>query len=179
MYFDTGGVFFWDETVFLNQRKRPETNSRHSPTNRGSPKCSSFSISSGRSPAKIILKRWASGRPSNDRGSSSYSCVVFAAQALGAYRTCCATGPGDDFVCGPIKGIAMARRRNAEDINDLRIRAQAYRPMTISEKRDRAVRRVVLKTRQLKVPVNVRPLGEADPGPAGFNWVEIDFKQTH
>jgi len=30
MYFDTGGVFFQDETVFLNQRKRPETKLRAS-----------------------------------------------------------------------------------------------------------------------------------------------------
>jgi hypothetical protein len=30
MYFDTGGVFFRDETVFLNQRKRPETKLRAS-----------------------------------------------------------------------------------------------------------------------------------------------------
>jgi hypothetical protein len=26
MYFDTGGVFFRDETVFLGPRKHPETN---------------------------------------------------------------------------------------------------------------------------------------------------------
>ena len=30
MYFDTGGVFFQDETVFLDQRKRPETKLRAS-----------------------------------------------------------------------------------------------------------------------------------------------------
>ncbi len=73
----------------------------------------------------------------------------------------------------------MVRRRNAEDINDLRIPAQAYRPMTVSEETDRAVRWVALKTHQLKVPVNVWVLREADPGPAGFDWIEIDFKQTH
>jgi hypothetical protein len=28
MYFDTGGVFFQDETVFPSPRKHPETNSR-------------------------------------------------------------------------------------------------------------------------------------------------------
>jgi hypothetical protein len=38
-------------------------------------KCSSFSILSGCNPAKIILKRWASRRLSNDRGFSSYSRI--------------------------------------------------------------------------------------------------------
>lgn len=87
-------------------------------------------------------------------------------------------GPGDDFVCGPIRGIAMVRRRNAEDIETLRIPAQAYRAMTVAEHTDRTVGWVVYKTHQLKVPVDVRPLGGTDPGPAGFDWVEIDFKQT-
>ena len=89
------------------------------------------------------------------------------------------TGPGDDFVCGPIRGIAMVKRRNAEDINDLRIPAQAYRAITVAEQTDRTVGWVVYETHQLKVPLNVRSLGGTDPGPAGFNWVEIDLKKTH
>jgi hypothetical protein len=72
----------------------------------------------------------------------------------------------------------MVRRRNAEDINDLRIPAQAYRAMTVAEKGDCTVRWVVFKTHQLKVPINVRPLSGTDPGPAGFDWVEIDLEQT-
>ena len=63
----------------------------------------------------------------------------------------------------------MVRRRNAEDINDLRILEQT----------DRTVGWVVYETHQLKVPLNVRSLGGTDPGPAGFNWVEIDLKKTH
>ena len=86
------------------------------------------------------------------------------------------SGPGDDFVCGPIRGIAMVRRRNAEDMNDGRVPAQAYRATTVAEQTDRTVGWVV---HQLKVPLNVRSLGGIDPGPAGFNWVEIDLKQTH
>ena len=70
----------------------------------------------------------------------------------------------------------MVRRRNAEDINDLRIPAQAYRAMTVAEQTDRTVGS---ETHQLKVPLNVRSLGGTDPGPAGFNWVEIDLKKTH
>ena len=89
------------------------------------------------------------------------------------------SGPGDDFVCGPIRGIAMVRRRNAEDITDLRIPAQAYRAMTVAEQTDRTVGWVAYKTHQLKVPLNVRSLSGTDPGSAGFNWVEIDLKKTH
>ena len=46
MYFDTGGVFFRDETVFLSPRKHPETYGWISlaAASRGWPKCNSFSI---------------------------------------------------------------------------------------------------------------------------------------
>ena len=84
-------------------------------------------------------------------------------------------GLGEDFVCGPIRGIAMVRRQNTEDINGPRIPAQA----AIAEKIDRSAGGAVIRTHQLKVPINVRRFGGTDPGPAGFDWVEIDFKQTH
>ena len=48
--------------------------------------------------------------------------------------------------------------------------------MTVAEEPDRAVRWVVFKAHRLTVPADVRPLGWTDPGPAGFNWVEIDLK---
>jgi hypothetical protein len=51
--------------------------------------------------------------------------------------------------------------------------------MTVAEKTDRTVGWVVFKAHLLKVPVKVRPLSGTDPGPAGFDWVEIDLKQTH
>ena len=73
----------------------------------------------------------------------------------------------------------MVTRRNAEGINDPEILIQAYRATTVAEKTDDAVRWVIFKTHQLKVPADVRPLGGTDPGPAGFDWVEIDLKQTH
>ena len=73
----------------------------------------------------------------------------------------------------------MVRRRNAEDMNDRRVPAQAYRATTVAEQTDPAVRWVVFKAHRLKVPGDVQPLGGIDPGPAGFNWVEIDLKQTH
>ena len=73
----------------------------------------------------------------------------------------------------------MVRRWNAEDTNDLKILAHAYRAMTVAEKTDRTVGWVVFKTHQLKAPIDVRPLNGTDPGPAGFNWVEIDLKKTH
>jgi hypothetical protein len=73
----------------------------------------------------------------------------------------------------------MVRRRNAEDVNGLRTPARAYRAMTVAEKTDRTVCWVVFKAHLLKVPVKVRPLSGTDPGSAGFDWVEIDLKQTH
>ena len=33
------------------------------------------------------------------------SLAIFTAHALDAYRTLKPAGPGDDFVCGPIKGM--------------------------------------------------------------------------
>ena len=73
----------------------------------------------------------------------------------------------------------MVRRRNAENTNGLRIAARAYRAMTVAEKTDRTADWVVFKVHLLEVPVTVQPLSGTDPGPAGFDWVEIDFRQTH
>jgi hypothetical protein len=73
----------------------------------------------------------------------------------------------------------MVRRRNAENTNGLRIAARAYRAMTVAENTDRTADWVVFKAHLLEVPVKVQPLSGTDPGPAGFEWVEIDFRQTH
>ena len=56
----------------------------------------------------------------------------------------------------------MVRRRNAENVNGLRIPAQAYRAMTVAEKTDRTVGWVVFKAHLLKVPGKVRPLSGID-----------------
>ena len=40
-------------------------------------------------------------------------------------------GQGEDFVCGPIRGIAMVRRRNAVDSLTIRVRASP-RPTRIA-----------------------------------------------
>ena len=73
----------------------------------------------------------------------------------------------------------MVRRRNAEDITDQGIPAEAYCVMAIAEKRDRFAGETVFKARQLKLFLNVRRSCGTDPGPAGFDWVDIDFRQTH
>ena len=73
----------------------------------------------------------------------------------------------------------MVRRRNAEGITDQRIPAQGYCVMAIAEKTDRFAGEDVFKARQLKFSLNVRRSCGTDPGPAGFDWVDIDFGQTH
>jgi hypothetical protein len=83
------------------------------------------------------------------------------------------TGPGDDFCLWPTRGIAMVRRRNAEDINAATI--QDYRAMAIAAKMDRSAGEAAFEARQLKFSLNVRRSCGTDPGPAGFDWVEIDF----
>jgi hypothetical protein len=72
----------------------------------------------------------------------------------------------------------MVRRRNAEDINGLRVLAQACCAMAVAQKRDGSPVGAVFKAGQLKLFLNVRRSG-GDPGPAGFDWVAIDFNQTH
>ena len=73
----------------------------------------------------------------------------------------------------------MVRRRNAEDIADPTLPGRASRAMAAAEKMDRSVDGVVVNASQLKFSSNVRPSVAIDPGPAGFNWIEIDLKQTH
>jgi hypothetical protein len=89
------------------------------------------------------------------------------------------TGSGEDFVCGPIGEVGMVRRRNAEDTNGLRIPAQACCAEAVAQKRDRSRGGAAFKAGQLKLSLNVRRSCGTDPGPAGFDWVEIDFRQTH
>ena len=72
----------------------------------------------------------------------------------------------------------MVRRRNVVDINDLRIRAQAYRAIAIAANLDRSAGESAFKALQLKLSLNDLSCG-FDPGPAGFDWVEIDFRQAH
>lgn len=73
----------------------------------------------------------------------------------------------------------MVRRRNVVDINGLKIRVQAYRAMAIAANLDRSAGESAFKARQLKFCLNDLRSWAFDPGPAGFDWVEIDFRQTH
>ena len=76
-------------------------------------------------------------------------------------------GQGEDFVCGPIRAIAMVRRRNAVD--SLTIRVRAYRANADHS---------VFKARQSRLFLNLQRSRGTDPGPAGFDWVEIDFSSA-
>jgi hypothetical protein len=69
----------------------------------------------------------------------------------------------------------MVRGRNAEDKNAARITIQDYRAMAIAAKMDRSAGEAAFEARQLKFSLNVRRSCGTDPGPAGFDWVEIDF----
>jgi hypothetical protein len=73
----------------------------------------------------------------------------------------------------------MVRGGNAEDTNGLRIPAQACCAKAVAQKRDRSRGGAAVKAGQLKLSLNVRRSCGTDPGPAGFDWVEIDFRQTH
>ena len=68
----------------------------------------------------------------------------------------------------------MVRRRNRVDVNRLRIRARGYRAMSIAANVDRFAGEPALKAR----PLNLRRSCGTDPGPAGFDWVEIDFSSA-
>ena len=72
----------------------------------------------------------------------------------------------------------MVRRRNAKDI-DPRAPAQGNRAVATAEKMDSSADGVIFKAHPVKVSANVRRLSGADPGPTGFDWVEIDFRHTH
>jgi len=68
----------------------------------------------------------------------------------------------------------MVRRRNRVDISGPRIRARGYRAMSIAANVDRFAGEPVFKAR----PLSVRRSCGTDPGPAGFDWVEIDFSSA-
>jgi hypothetical protein len=68
----------------------------------------------------------------------------------------------------------MVRRRNGVDVNRLRIRARGYRAMSIAANVDRFAGEPAFKAR----PLNLRRSCGTDPGPAGFDWVEIDFSSA-
>ena len=63
----------------------------------------------------------------------------------------------------------MVRRRNAVD--SLTIRARAHRANA-----DRSAGHSVFKARQSRLFLNLQRSRGTDPGPAGFDWVEIDFR---
>jgi|KBSSwiStaDraftv2_1062776.scaffolds.fasta_scaffold5621942_1 hypothetical protein len=68
----------------------------------------------------------------------------------------------------------MVRRRNRVDVSGTRIRARGYRAMSIAANVDRFVGEPVL---QGSAPKRSTFCG-TDPGPAGFDWVEIDFSSA-
>ena len=105
------------------------------------------------------------------------SLAIFAAHALDAYRTGSPAGPGDDFACGPIRGLAMVRRWSTEDEGNRRLSARRYRAKETVEKMDCSGDIAVFKAHQLTSSSDERT--SLDPGPAGFNWIEIDLKQSH
>ena len=65
----------------------------------------------------------------------------------------------------------MVRRRNAVD--SLTIRARAHRANA-----DRSAGHPVFKARQSRLFLNLQRSRGTDPGPAGFDWVEIDFSSA-
>jgi hypothetical protein len=71
----------------------------------------------------------------------------------------------------------MVRRWSAEDASDRRTAARQYRASAIVEKMDCSGDIAVFKAHQLKSSSDERT--SFDPGPAGFNWIEIDLKQSH
>lgn len=71
----------------------------------------------------------------------------------------------------------MVRRWSAEDTGDRQIPARRYRAPATVEKMDCSGGVAVFKTHQLKSSMDER--SSFDPGPAGFNWIEIDLKQSH
>ena len=68
----------------------------------------------------------------------------------------------------------MVRRRNRVDVSGTRIRARGYRAMSIAANVDRFAGELAFKAR----PLNLRHSCGTDPGPAGFDWVEIDFSSA-
>ena len=64
-------------------------------------------------------------------------------------------------------------RRSARELTGLRTRAPRYRAVVRAEKIDCTSSDAVLEANQLKTPSNIRRAAGTDPGPAGFDWVEI------
>ena len=64
----------------------------------------------------------------------------------------------------------MVRRRNAEDINDLKIPAQAYRAMTVAEQTDRTVGWVVYRNTPIESTFE-RPISWRDRSRA--SWFQL------
>jgi hypothetical protein len=93
MYFDTGGVFFQDETVFLNQRKRPETKLRASCLQQtGDGQNATLSRSDlGAVTQPVSRFNGATGGRAMIEASADIlaliSLAIFTAHALDAYRT--------------------------------------------------------------------------------------------
>lgn len=73
----------------------------------------------------------------------------------------------------------MVRRRNAEYIARPTIPGRAGRAVAMAEKMDRNVDGVFVNVRELKFSLDARRPTGIDPGPAGFNWIEIDLEKTH
>lgn len=71
----------------------------------------------------------------------------------------------------------MVRRWSVEDASDRRRSARQYRAPATVEKMDCSGGVAVFKAHQLKSSLDER--SSFDPGPAGFNWIEIDLKQSH
>jgi hypothetical protein len=65
-------------------------------------------------------------------------------------------------------------RRIAKDSYGSRTLARRHRAPRRAQKID--CRDAALKVNQLKTSSKVQRVDSADPGPAGFDWVEIDFK---
>jgi hypothetical protein len=70
----------------------------------------------------------------------------------------------------------MGKRWTCQDVADLKNMAQKYPATVIAEKMDRTVGGVVFKAYQLRVSLKSRQSSEAigGPGPAGFDWTELD-----
>jgi len=71
----------------------------------------------------------------------------------------------------------MVRRWSAEDTSDRRRSAGQFRARATVEKMDCSGGVAVFKAHKLSSSSNER--SSLDPGPAGFNWIEIDLKQSN
>lgn len=71
----------------------------------------------------------------------------------------------------------MVRRWSADDAGDRRLPGQKFGAYADIEKKDCSGRVAVFKAHQLNSSSDERC--SFDPGPAGFNWIEIDLKRSH